>query len=679
MFPLFLAVVLLSGTIAGLAQTQTAEPASTGTALDVVEPPPELIVSAISVDELEALADAPLDVDAGPASDTCAGATDLDLSLSSTNDGSATLVNSFTEEPSDPNLWCTWGDAPRPQGYRSAWFRLVARDTGQVTVTTRGTDYDTILGVYSGACENLLQLACSDDYLSLQSEVTFQVVRNRTYFIEVVDYQRDLIGPTLLEFGAFMDVLPSKWEQIGNMPYGGVSRHALAVYDRYIYILGGQERIQNIPTLTNRVLRFDAFDLRWAEMANIPGAGLSNTTAVQLGGRIYVPGGFDGNTTAYSGTHWSYNIAADAWKPVASIPTNLLPDGRTFAWSAAAAEPGGASYYLTGGLTTQIALDPAADVISNTYRYTPSSNQWQAAPAMTRPRYGHTAVWLEQGNKGFCVAGGLSIGEFEGEPITILLGGGECLNPATGVWTEIASLNFPRYNAGSAIGPDGSWYIFGGMDATGAVAETEVYDATDNVWRLLDSSYSLGRPLKVGSPNNDPPRTWPRGTFIGDNMWVFGGNNYPERRTISSYKILRPGHSAGAQPAHQVMLPLTSVEGETNFLDYALPVGEGGTATGNFWQSNQFYNSYYFDWPYFGRATILLRDIPSDSNFNVWLYDARKLFLGRGDPATYGGQKSVSRTLEPGRYYILVQRIFPKDLPDPNDYYSVSVIREPGR
>jgi hypothetical protein len=121
------------------------------------------------------------------------------------------------------------------------------------------------------------------------------------------------------------------------------------------------------------------------------------------------------------------------------------------------------------------------------------------------------------------------------------------------------------------------------------------------------------------------------------------------------------------------------MQGETNFLDFALPVGEGGTATGNFWLTKQFFNSYFFDWPFFGRATILLRNIPSDSNFNVWLYDANKQFLGRGDPATYGGQKSVSRTLEPGRYYILVERIFPKDPPNPNDFYSVSVIREPGR
>ena len=78
----------------------------------------------------------------------------------------------------------------------------------------------------------------------------------------------------------------------------------------------------------------------------------------------------------------------------------------------------------------------------------------------------------------------------------------------------------------------------------------------------------------------------------------------------------------------------------------------------------------------FGRARVRLNNIPADSNFNISVYDASKVLRGQGNTALYGGEKVVSLTLAPGRYYVLVERIFPKDLPDPADNYRLTLSRE---
>ncbi len=335
--------------------------------LVIQDPPTDWLETAVPVDTLEAVEGNPRAADAGAGADTCVDATGLTLSFFSPADGGATLTNPYTEQDSDPLLTCMWGTPSNPRGYRTVWYRYVATDTGQVTITTRGTNYDTVVAVYSGSCDALLQLACSDDFLSLQSEVSFQAVRNQTYFIEVADWQSAAPAPAVLAFSAVMDGRETRWAQVGNIPLGGISRHAVAQQGSQIYIIGGQQNLAALPVLSSQLQRFDASTGQWSPqppdfLAVMPIA-YSNTTAVQIGGNIYVPGGFSGNETAYDGRHWQYNIANDLWTQAPPIPTALLPGGQTFAWSAAVADPSDQSYYLVGGLRSQPPLDPDAAVV----------------------------------------------------------------------------------------------------------------------------------------------------------------------------------------------------------------------------------------------------------------------------------------------------------------------------
>ncbi len=619
-------------------------------------------------DEIE-VADLPEWTEATAAADTCATATSLELSFAHTADGSGTVTNPFTTEATDPVLSCAFGVPSNPRGYRTAWHVLVAGDTGVITLTTEGTNYDTILAVFEGTCAALNSLSCTDDTLGFQSKTSIRVIRGHTYYILVADYQSGAPATATLRFSAVMHEGGQRWRQVSNLPFGGVSRHAFASDGVDMYVIGGQTRIQGIPELSNRLLRYNAESRQWTELADMPGTGLSNTTAVRLGRRIYVPGGFNGNTSEYANTHLVYDLTTDFWDTAAPIPTALLPGGKMLAWASAVAAPDETSYYLTGGITTIPPFLPNAVILNNTYRYTPSTNQWEAFRPMATARYAHTAAWVSAANRGLCVVGGLTTGvDVSGQSIIVLLTTGECYNPATGTdWQPTGSLNFPRYNAGSAIGPDGNWYVFGGLDAQGnGVPEVEVYDPLANAWRVLDSDFSWGgRPI-------DPPFDWPRGAFWRDNLYVFGGNTPREQRVVSTVDRLNVGSGIAWAP-YRSLVPIAPKIGSDNLLIWATYLPLNGPLSGNFVLSDQFYNAYYFDWPAFGRATIRLGNIPSDSNFNIAVYDAGKVLRGQSNPALYGGEKTVQVTLMPGRYYVVVQRIFPKDLPNSDDFYSLGV------
>ena len=654
-------MALATGAWAGsLPLAQPAEP------LVVVEPPGVWLADEIAIDELELLSP-----DAAPAADTCSTATPLTLAFGQTADGSGTLTNSFTEEASDPIPACTFGTPVRATGFRTAWHVLVAGSTGVVTITTEGSNYDTILTVHEGTCAALRTISCADDTLGFQSQTTFPVVRGRSYYILVADYNSGAPSTANLRIGATMARGSQRWQQVSNLPRGGVSRHAFASLGLDMFVIGGQERIQGVPVVSNKVLRHNVEANRWTEMADILGPGLSNTTAARLGLNIYVPGGFDGNTSSYANAHFVYNIEHDFWAPAPPIPTGLLPGSQMFAWSAAVAAPGETSYYVTGGSTTVPPFSANSTIINNTYRYTASTSQWEASRPMTTARFAHTAAWVNTANRGLCVVGGLSTGsDLAGQPILVLLTGGECYNPASGAgWQATGPLNFPRYNAGSAVGPDGRWYVFGGVDAAGlGVPETEVYDAVSNTWVVLGSTYTMG------GLATDPGIEWPRGAFWRENLYVYGGNTPREQRVVSAVDRLTLG-SSFVSTAGRTFLPIAPKIGSDNVLFWATYLPLNTSVSGNFERADQFYNPYSFDWPVFGRAIVRLRNIPENTNYNIAVYDANKRLYGEGNTAVTGN-KEVSVTLLPGRYYVVVQRIFPKDLPNPHVHYDLGVFTE---
>ncbi len=85
-----------------------------------------------------------------------------------------------TKDPGEPEI------AGNPGG-KSVWWQWPAPISGPVTISTIGSSFDTLLGVYRGtALSNLVLVASNDDAEgTLQSDVSFQAVAGTNYEIAV--------------------------------------------------------------------------------------------------------------------------------------------------------------------------------------------------------------------------------------------------------------------------------------------------------------------------------------------------------------------------------------------------------------------------------------------------------------------------------------------------------------
>jgi len=73
------------------------------------------------------------------------------------------------------------------------WYQFTAPVTGQLIVDTFGSDFDTGLAIYTGSCDALTQLQCSDDVIGVgvTSQVTISTTAGTTYFILAGGYGSD--------------------------------------------------------------------------------------------------------------------------------------------------------------------------------------------------------------------------------------------------------------------------------------------------------------------------------------------------------------------------------------------------------------------------------------------------------------------------------------------------------
>src|SRR5688572_4116065 len=115
---------------------------------------------------------------AAPPNDDFAGSIELDGPSGATG---GTNVGG-TREPNEPRI-------DDDLGGRSVWWRWTAPATGAVTVHTFGSDFDTILGVYTGTAVNALTFVAENDDWGmggrLHSIVTFQAAAGSVYHFAV--------------------------------------------------------------------------------------------------------------------------------------------------------------------------------------------------------------------------------------------------------------------------------------------------------------------------------------------------------------------------------------------------------------------------------------------------------------------------------------------------------------
>ena len=147
------------------------------------------------------------------------------IALTGTSASAFASTTGATGEAGEPDHAGTAGQL------NSVWFKWTAPATGKVTVDTAGSNFDTVLAVYTGtALGNLQQVAANDDTpATVQSEVTFAAVAGTTYYFAVDGY-RLAAGEVTLSLAPAVDA-PANDDfasalAVGNGTYASTNRAA---------------------------------------------------------------------------------------------------------------------------------------------------------------------------------------------------------------------------------------------------------------------------------------------------------------------------------------------------------------------------------------------------------------------------------------------------------------------
>jgi len=137
----------------------------------------------------------------------------------------ATVITAlpFTDGPLNTTGATTAPDDPSCVGNGpTVWYTFTPATDLSMIVHTFGSKYDTTVSVYTGTPGALTQLACNDDFQSLQSRVAFSAVAGTTYYIMVGSYHGSRGGRLL-----FWAVEPAPLEAsvFGIIPHTAVCKN----------------------------------------------------------------------------------------------------------------------------------------------------------------------------------------------------------------------------------------------------------------------------------------------------------------------------------------------------------------------------------------------------------------------------------------------------------------------
>ncbi len=113
-----------------------------------------------------------------PANDLCANATPISNGTYGFN-----TCGANTDGPNQASVGC--------QPNQDVWFRFTAPCSGQVTMDTCNSSFNTVLSIYAGGCGSLVPVTCNDNAVTggcvgtPNSFVTFNAIAGTTYFIRV--------------------------------------------------------------------------------------------------------------------------------------------------------------------------------------------------------------------------------------------------------------------------------------------------------------------------------------------------------------------------------------------------------------------------------------------------------------------------------------------------------------
>ena len=169
------------GTPTATATSTPSQPSATPTATRTATPAPTR--TATAPPSTPTSTRTPTATPSRPVNDSCSGA----ISITGNPFANVVVTTGSTTEATDPYPSC--GNLSRA---RSVWYRFTAPSSGRITANTFGSNYNTILSAFTGACGALTPVpgACNDNasFLTLLSQISFNATAGTAYYFMVSSY-----------------------------------------------------------------------------------------------------------------------------------------------------------------------------------------------------------------------------------------------------------------------------------------------------------------------------------------------------------------------------------------------------------------------------------------------------------------------------------------------------------
>ena len=209
--------------------------------------------------------------------------------------GVVTNTVNATTQGNDPNTSC--GSGIYPKQSRSMWIRFTPDTSGNYNINTEGSDYDTVLAVWTGSFGSLTDRDCDDDSgPGLLSSLTLALTGGTTYYIEAMQYGSGSGG--LLDLNG-QAVLPDPFSK--SSPANGATGQPTNPTLSWGSSSGAASYEYCIDTTNN-----SSCDGSWTSVGNnntVSLGGLSNGTTYYWQVRAR---SFAGTRDANEGTWWSF-------------------------------------------------------------------------------------------------------------------------------------------------------------------------------------------------------------------------------------------------------------------------------------------------------------------------------------------------------------------------------------
>lgn len=277
------------------------------------------------------------------------------------------------------------------------------------------------------------------------------------------------------------------WQRLARMRFPRSEMPAAAI-GGLIHVPGGfMETAQGAAGQAFHEV-YDPGTDEWSRLADMPEP-RHHHMAAAVEGRLYVFGGFSdaGSSTTIGTNTWRYSPASDEWEALADMPAPV---------AAGAAVPDGDSIVLIGGVPTGTAV----------YRYSISDDRWEELPPLQTAREHNAAV---------VVAGTIHV--LGGRWAGMTSGSVEVLEPGATAWVDGPEMLEPRSGFAATVWR-GAVVVGGGEDLGDLRTLTSVEVLTSTDWvsdaplpvplhgfafvTVDDDLYSVGGSRRAGFVSN---------------------------------------------------------------------------------------------------------------------------------------------------------------------------------